>query len=260
MNQYVPVLGFEGTAYAWQGQRLVWAGPAPGAEHPRNVMRPWQAPRRRYSAVALRAMPARCRVFLTSNPDVHETDSPVRRGLLPWFLGGDLPFPLNLAPQRFNRLKQALSEHDVNGLSQAASALLGLGPGLTPSGDDFVGGVFFALHHLPEHAFTVSLAQLQHDVLRQAEHATNPISASLLADMVQGSSWRAAHELLDAAQASDAELGRALRALLAVGASSGGDMLAGLLLALSVTPPHSCTTARQPLPRSHPTISQQNAP
>src|SRR5690349_8675009 len=35
-----------------------------------------------------------------------------------------------------------------NALTEDAAMLVGLGPGLTPSGDDFLGGVLLALHHV----------------------------------------------------------------------------------------------------------------
>ena len=66
-----------------------------------------------------------------------------------------------------------------------------------------------------------------------ASEATNPISAALLHDMLAGKSYRALHELLDALHQGQPEpVASAVRSLLAVGASSGADLLAGVLLAL----------------------------
>ena len=68
------------------------------------------------------------------------------------------------------------------------------------------------------------------------EHTTaygRSFSAALLEDLLQGSSYRALHALFDAMQSGYAPaIHQAVRALLQIGASSGGDMLAGVLLTL----------------------------
>jgi hypothetical protein len=100
-------------------------------------------------------------------------------------------------------------------------ALIGLGPGLTPSGDDFLGGAIVALHCYGR----------AHDARRLAQHlrlegATHPISVA---------HWRAACEGLcsDALHTClrDMAEGRASRASLdrvaAIGHTSGWDALAG---------------------------------
>jgi hypothetical protein len=74
---------------------------------------------------------------------------------------------------------------------------------------------------------------LQKRISRAAQSASNPISAALLDDLLQGSSYRALHELFDALHLQQTPaIEEAMRALLRIGASSGADMLTGVLLTL----------------------------
>lgn len=229
-----PVAGFEATGYAWAGRRLVWVGRAGRTEparidHPRNWHRPWRPPTVAYPPAALREGAA----ALLARPA--ELPS---RGLLCWLQGHALPFPLQLATRRLDVLRRALEDNDVQALAAVAPALLGLGPGLTPSGDDLLGGVFFGLAHAPRRGWSRPLAVLQRGLRRQARAGdTNPISAALLHDLMRGQGYRALHELL-AALATDNRraVDAAAAHLLQLGASSGADLLCGLLITLASTP------------------------
>ena len=219
-----PVLGFEGTHYALLGKRIVWVGDTVHTDHPRNLANPWQAKPAHYGAKALRAGAALAWQALQTQ---------ARPGLLAWLGGDTLPFPLHLAQPRLHEFARALHHQDLDALQAASLRLLGLGVGLTPSGDDLVGAVFFTLHHAPIDLGTSALAALCKRIRHAAQTATNPISAALLDDMLQGSSYRALHELLDALHTQHRPaIDDAVRALLRVGASSGADMLAGVLLTL----------------------------
>jgi hypothetical protein len=71
-----------------------------------------------------------------------------------------------------------------------------------------------------------------------AQSATNPISAALLDDLMRGSSYRLLHDVFDAFQAGEQRpIVDAVDRLLRLGASSGGDMLAGVFLALQICEP-----------------------
>jgi hypothetical protein len=66
------------------------------------------------------------------------------RGFGGWLAGAPLAFPLQAAGGRADTLARACAADDPPRAAEAATALLGLGPGMTPAGDDFVGGAFFA--------------------------------------------------------------------------------------------------------------------
>ncbi len=218
------VPGFESTHYALRDGYIVWTGETAHSDHPRNLANPWQAAPTRYQAQALRKGAVLAWQALQTQ---------ARPGLLAWLAGETLPFPLSLAEQRLNDLAQALHTQDLAAVEAASLRLLGLGVGLTPSGDDLVGAVFFTLHHAAIAPWTSALAAVRKRIGRAAQTATNPISAALLDDLLQGSSYRALHELLDALHMQHlSAIQDAIRTLLHVGASSGGDMLAGVLLTL----------------------------
>ena len=218
------VPGFESTHYALADGRIVWTGEAAHSDHPRNLANPWQAKPAHYQAQALRKGAALAW-------DALQTQA--RPGLLAWLGGEALPFPLNLAAQRLDDLAQALHAQNLAALEAACLRLLGLGVGLTPSGDDLVGAVFFSLRHAPIAHWHAAMPALHKRISRAAQSASNPISAALLDDLVQGSSYRALHELFDALHSQQTPaIEESTRALLRIGASSGADMLTGVLLTL----------------------------
>jgi hypothetical protein len=104
--------------------------------------------------------------------------------------------------------------------------LLGLGPGLTPAGDDVVAGLLVALHH---HAEQRDL--LAADVARLASARTTALSAALLRQAAAGRAVPAVTALADAlaGHGPDTDVARALRRLLAVGSTSGTALAHGLL-------------------------------
>ena len=78
------------------------------------------------------------------------------------------------------------------------------------------------------------LPALQTRLRAAALRATNVISAALLSDMLNGRSFRALHDFLAALDSEDpASIAMAAQALQRIGASSGADMLCGVLLALN---------------------------
>lgn len=107
-----------------------------------------------------------------------------------------------------------------NTLDAEAEMLIGLGPGLTPSGDDFLGGVLVALNHLER----ASQARALWRWLEARLARTSDISAAHLAAAAAGE----AHEALHAVLAGDL----ALEKLDAVGHTSGWDALAGMTAVL----------------------------
>ncbi|MBL8341527.1 MAG: DUF2877 domain-containing protein [Rubrivivax sp.] len=222
--------GFEATDYAWLGDRIVWVGQQGRTDHPRNLHKPWHAAPRVFDASCLRSGAQRAMAMLREN---HLAPA----GLLRWLTGQPLPFPLQAAAGRFDAVHAALAADDVAAFEAAAMRVLGLGPGLTPSGDDFLGGIFFALAHAPRPAWAGPLPGLHARMRRACDTATNVISAALLGDLMRGTGYRALHEMLEALHARRPEaIGPAARALLRVGASSGADLLCGLLLALGAAP------------------------
>jgi hypothetical protein len=225
-----PIAGFERTGYAWQGGRVVWAGRGAHSDHPRNAWAPWRPEARVCCAARLHASVQR-----HLWPRIGSTLP--ARGLLAWLAGRELAFALRGAAARFDAVREALARDDIDDFERAALRVLGLGPGLTPSGDDFIGGVLFALAQAPRRSWTARLPALKATLRGACARATNPISAALLSDLLDGIGYRALHELVAALDdEAPAAIDDAARRLLAVGATSGADLMAGLALALMPRP------------------------
>ena len=108
-------------------------------------------------------------------------------------------------------------------LEGAAAVLAGLGPGLTPSGDDVLGGVLFARRALAGPEEEVRLAAAAAGV------RTNAIARAFLRWAARGQALSPVHDLMEAAVRGDPDAaGTAARALAKVGESSGADFALGL--------------------------------
>jgi hypothetical protein len=236
--------------YCRVGDEIVWLGPATATLHPRAMLTrapletgrwregetlgvdagrlvPWQPPRADTRTASRTMLVASARALLGAR---HRLPPPDGFGAL---LGAGTPaFPLHEARPRACALADAIASEDADSATDAAIALLGLGPGLTPSGDDFVGGAFFArafaadVAGIAAHRSRETIAR----VLASASTLTNPISIALLADMLHGRGHAPLHELANALATGvlDGAIDAAAR-LARLGHCSGWDILAGFL-------------------------------
>jgi len=114
-----------------------------------------------------------------------------------------------------------------NTLGNEATQLIGLGPGLTPSGDDYFGGVLVALRWLGRGAQADSLWRWLEPRLQTR---TSAVSAAHLAAAASGQVHEALHDVLENLSAWHApDLHPSLARLDAVGHTSGWDALAGIV-------------------------------
>lgn len=116
-----------------------------------------------------------------------------------------------------------------NALGAEAEQLIGLGPGLTPSGDDYLGGVMVALHSLDRGAHAAALWRWLEPRLAPR---TSAISAAHLAAAAAGEAHEALHACLVELFKPDGSWDPVLSQLDAVGHGSGWDGLAGALAVL----------------------------
>jgi hypothetical protein len=147
--------------------------------------------------------------------------------------GGELGV-LNLAVPALGDLLAWLSRASATGDSAQppVAGLIGLGPGLTPSGDDVLCGILVGLHATGQIKLARRLAEA---VMREAADCTCIISVAHLGCACQGLGSQALHETLNALVTCNAEaLDGALDALSRTGHSSGFDGLAGLVACLAV--------------------------
>lgn len=106
--------------------------------------------------------------------------------------------------------------------------LIGLGPGLTPSGDDLLGGAMVALHAFGRSEVAETLAAW---ALPLARAGTNAISNAHLACAAEGEGAGALHDMMVVLAAVGAPgLDTALAAIDAIGHCSGWDALTGAVV------------------------------
>jgi len=134
------------------------------------------------------------------------------------------------------RIARACLSHDFAGVLRQADALIGLGEGLTPSGDDFLGGLFFARYLLScsyPHLFYLEFSNLS-ECLDTFLPRTNLISFVLLKDNAAGHALdplnRFGIALLTNQPLESAS--SAASDLIYVGHSTGWSLLAGFLVGM----------------------------
>jgi len=234
-----------GAAFLTAAGEIVWLGPATAPLHPRAVLvsavpdvalgaelgvdiadvTAW-APATALDAGGVARLRAGWR-DLTGDPSALGTAA----GFGVLLACAPLAFPLDGAADDARALAGACARDDAAAATPAALALLGLGGGLTPSGDDFVGGALFARRllaaaHLADAPGWNRLAGV---VTEAAATRTHPISAALLGDLARGCGHAPLHDLVAALAAGEtARARRAAASLVRLGHSSGWDMLAGL--------------------------------
>jgi hypothetical protein len=108
--------------------------------------------------------------------------------------------------------------------NDAVSDLVGLGPGLTPSGDDFLIGALAALSAVGQTNMRAALGR----AVVAAAGRTSPLSASLLRAAAAGHVGENLHAMVAAIITGDAD--GAIDAATRIGHTSGWDALAGAVV------------------------------
>jgi hypothetical protein len=130
-------------------------------------------------------------------------------------------------------LARACMMQDITQVALIGRELVGLGPGLTPSGDDFLGGLLFAVCSLKK-AYPGKFQWEEEpfiELIAWARTRTHPISHAILNDLAHGHGPEPLHDLVSGLLKSE-DLDRVMRSvirLLNIGQTSGWDILAGVL-------------------------------
>lgn len=169
---------------------------------------------------------------LVDSPD---QNAPVLAGAF-----GSRPFNATLLSRAALAIRALLTAHrrgDVHRIRTSARRLAGLGPGLTPSGDDWLAGwlvglrVSQAIDRNSEHD-SLTVETVSKAVLQGASDQTTELSLAFLAAAADGALAQVWHLLIDALSNADpAPLRQVAAQIMQVGATSGADMLAGFLAA-----------------------------
>ncbi len=150
----------------------------------------------------------------------------------PAFRRGAFPRIKRIFPRQSAALGTWIAQGAKGSAPEEAATLVGMGNGLTPAGDDLIGGALIALHAVGDRA---TAGRLGGWALRLARTRTNRISRAHLACAASGQGHEALHLALKAILSGRRDLRRELQALKRIGHTSGMDALSGALLALDVT-------------------------
>ncbi|WP_042477464.1 DUF2877 domain-containing protein [Bacillus ndiopicus] len=135
--------------------------------------------------------------------------------------------------ERTNLLKSALMQQELIEAQRHAISLLGLGPGLTPSGDDFLVGLFAVL--CIRNSPCASYTSICGEIVQKAKTATNEISYMAIKKASEGLVRESLISLLVALlYGNEEELTKSLQQVLNIGSSSGTDIALGILCGLEV--------------------------
>jgi hypothetical protein len=243
-----PLPAFPGSPWYEAAGEIVWVGARLPALHPRAVLTsavPLRGQALRFESIPCNAWsPRRPRLDAAAVARVVARAKRLRRAVAlaqtPEGFGSLLvrrspQFPLDRAMPLVRALGAAIGREDPRAAFAPACSLLGLGAGLTPSGDDLVGGVLFGRRFLrPADRRWVLLGRRLSREIGSRSHA---VSAALFCDLAAGRSFAPLHEIADALVTGDeAAAVSAAQALVAIGHSSGWDMLTGFLIGVGAFP------------------------
>ena len=216
-----------------RGDTLCWSGASLAVGNAQAWIVPVSGMDTGEKSLSDRLMP--CSSFLAAlSTELPDTDF---APLFAWFLGE--PEPFSASSPFLTPLLAAGFEavaHLMNWLSATQTAspplsevrgLLGLGPGLTPSGDDILGGTMVALCAIRKK----EAAAVLYAAIKKLPQHTNTISLAHLELAAQGEGAEALHLFISSLLEGQFSI-NAARRLGAVGHSSGWDMALGAALAL----------------------------
>lgn len=139
-----------------------------------------------------------------------------------------------LLDRRAAALGVALRRHDPAAAVTAGRAMLGLGPGLTPCGDDFLVGLFAVLHMAGSPCG--HLRRVCGAIAADARQRTNAISAAALDTAARGHVRQSIVLLIGALLGARREpLPDALSRVLAIGSTSGAAIARGVVAGFDVS-------------------------
>lgn len=146
------------------------------------------------------------------------------------------PFELEMSKmlhERTNLVLNGLLNKQIQRALKHAVSLIGLGPGLTPSGDDFLVGLFTTFHlngsYLSQHK------EFCKEIEKVAKTATNDISYMALKKASDGKVRESIITLIEVLLTGEKEeLILSLNNVLNIGSSSGTDIALGILAGLEI--------------------------
>lgn len=144
---------------------------------------------------------------------------------------------LSLAWPEIREVARACLTHQQAEILLKAGSLVGLGEGLTPSGDDFLGGMLYCFHHLKIVYPFLSVPPNRIAFIEGVKQRTNLISYSLLKDHAHGQALEPLVLFLTTILTArrNQDVYQSISRLTSLGHSTGWDLLTGALTGLLLT-------------------------
>lgn len=164
-------------------------------------------------------------------------------GLLPSLLGlpatpPDCEFDHAFRPEVLLRLQKSFQAGDLQDTLVLLVDLLGVGAGLTPSGDDFVSGILLSLNRWKDVLMPDgNLSSLNERIIPSAYQKTNTLSANLIECATLGMADERLMTAIDYLMCGIPQAVECLDPFMDWGHSSGVDVFAGMVTVLSALPP-----------------------
>lgn len=143
----------------------------------------------------------------------------------------------NIAANVLHSLVQSIHAKDMKRVAEFGKELLGLGPGLTPSGDDVLGGLLTTLIvTVPDEEMRTCLIEVTRQIAQIAKYKTTEVSVRFLHQAGQGFVTERLQNVLKSIVLEEysPNLEKDIRKILAFGATSGGEILLGSILGLGI--------------------------
>lgn len=141
-------------------------------------------------------------------------------------------------------IQACVRQGELRGLGMRVLPFLGRGPGLTPSGDDFVVGLLLALNRWA-HVLQPGeeLGRVNRQIVAAAYRSTTTLSASLIACAAAGQADARLISAVDHLASGTGTQAQVVAELLAWGHSSGVDALVGMLVGVGTVTAYASETA-----------------
>ncbi len=156
-----------------------------------------------------------------SEDELHDTEVATTLDIVPRLA---LPHLLNLI--------QTIKTKDLDNLPESVQHLVGLGPGLTPSGDDFLIGLMLSMLFIARN-FKLDIDHIidvNETIISCIPGRTTSISEEFLFQAATGNANEPILNLIETLLTSNsAQVERATRTVLAIGGTSGTDTILGIL-------------------------------
>jgi len=139
-----------------------------------------------------------------------------------------------------NKISAGIEKLQAGKAVECAEMIHGFGFGLTPSGDDFITGMLYALYLLQEITGKENLVSLRNNVCKAAE-SENIISLNSMKMAANGRFGESFKNMVFAlAQNNERDICEAVHNILNIGATSGADMLTGFLCTFITENRYTC--------------------